>query len=73
MTSVGGVRRGIGLGFPGFRRPDRSHLFLPHGLDQAVFQRLDQAEFATLTINVTWSPTEVVLEEFITTEVAYVF
>ena len=32
-----------------------------------------KADFASVTINVTWSPTEVVLEEFITTEVAYVF
>lgn len=30
-------------------------------------------EFSTVTISVTWSPTEMVMEEFITTEVAYVF
>lgn len=29
--------------------------------------------FTSVTIKVTWSPTELVLEEFITTEVAYVF
>ena len=32
-----------------------------------------EAAFSTLTIRVTWSPTEMVLEEFITTEVPYVF
>lgn len=32
-----------------------------------------EAGFDTLKISVTWSPTEMVLEEFITTEVAYVF
>lgn len=32
-----------------------------------------KAEFDTVTIKVTWSPTEMVMEEFITTEVAYVF
>lgn len=32
-----------------------------------------QTEFDTVTIKVTWSPVEMVLEEFIETEVAYVF
>ena len=32
-----------------------------------------KTDFAAVTIAVTWSPSEVVLEEFITTEVAYVF
>lgn len=30
-------------------------------------------EFTSVTIKVTWSPVEMVLEEFITTEVTYVF
>lgn len=31
------------------------------------------AEFTSVSINVTWSPAEMVMEEFITTQVAYVF
>ncbi len=31
------------------------------------------AEFSAIAIRVTWSPTEMVMEQFITTEVAYVF
>ncbi len=31
------------------------------------------AEFSSVTIRVAWAPTEMVMEEFITTEVAYVF
>ena len=32
-----------------------------------------ETEFSSVTLKVTWTPTEMVLEEFITTEVAYVF
>lgn len=32
-----------------------------------------KAEFSSVTISVVWTPTELVLKEFITTEVAYVF
>jgi phage baseplate assembly protein W len=31
------------------------------------------AEFTSVRIQITWSPTEMVMQEFITTEVAYVF